>query len=65
MQYQKNENVFDLRKKILSKQNINFNTLFYQCLVTSSRVSNNIVKYRYSLLFSFFFFLIGIHSMQG
>ena len=41
------------KENILSsnKQNIDFNTLFYQCLVTSSRVSNSIVKYRYSLLF--------------
>ena len=52
IQYQKkNKNLFDLRKNILSrnKQNIDFNTSFYQYIVTF-RVYN-LAKYCHSLFF--------------
>ena len=51
IQYWKNENLFDLRKSIIlrDKENIDFNTLFYQYIVTAFRVKS-IVRYRYSLL---------------
>ena len=50
IQYRKDGNVFNLRKNILSrnKQNIDFSTLFYQCIVTAFRVYC-IIKYLYLL----------------
>ena len=47
-----NENVFDSRKNILSrnKQNTEFNNLFYQYIVTAFRVFS-IVKRRYPSIF--------------
>ena len=52
MQFQKNKNVFDLRKNIFSRnlQNIEFNTLTYQHILTALKIYT-IAKYVSSLFF--------------
>ena len=52
MQYQKNKNLFNLRKNIIlrNKQKLDFNASFYQCIMTAFR-AYSIVKQCYLLFF--------------